>query len=77
TVLPFILRGVNLLGIDSVNAPKALRLEAWKRLGTDLDAGKLRAISSTIGFAGIVQAAHDIIDGKVRGRVVVDMTATS
>ncbi len=77
TVMPFILRGVALLGIDSVNAPKALRLEAWKRLGTDLDAGKLRAISSTIGFAGIVQAAHDIIDGKVRGRVVVDMTATS
>lgn len=73
SVAPFILRGVSLLGIDSVNAPKPLRLEAWKRIGTDLDARKLAAISKTIGFDGIIGAAHDIIDGKVRGRVVVDM----
>jgi acrylyl-CoA reductase (NADPH) len=73
TVAPFILRGVSLLGIDSVMAPKELRLEAWRRLGTDLDHAKLAALSTTIGFDGIVQAAHDIVEGKVRGRVVVDM----
>src|SRR5690349_18678629 len=50
SVAPFILRGVSLLGIDSVMAPKALRLEAWKRLATDLDHGKLAALSRTIGF---------------------------
>lgn len=73
SVAPFILRGVALLGIDSVMAPKALRLAAWKRLGTDLDAGKLAALSTTIGFDDIVGAAHDIVEGRIRGRVVVDM----
>jgi acrylyl-CoA reductase (NADPH) len=73
TVAPFILRAVSLLGIDSVMAPKALRLEAWRRIGEDLDVGKLRKLSRTIGFDGIVQAAHDIVEGKIRGRVVVDM----
>ncbi|HEY4191197.1 MAG TPA: zinc-binding dehydrogenase, partial [Mesorhizobium sp.] len=73
SVAPFILRGVSLLGIDSVRAPRELRLEAWRRIGADLDLGKLAALSTTIGFDGIVQAAHDIVEGKVRGRVVVDM----
>jgi acrylyl-CoA reductase (NADPH) len=73
SVAPFILRGVALLGIDSVMAPKALRLEAWKRIGRDLDAAKLASIATTIGFDGIIDAAHDIIDGKIRGRVVVKM----
>lgn len=73
TVAPFILRGVSLLGIDSVMAPKELRLEAWRRLGTDLDHAKLTALSTTIGFDDIIQAAQDIVEGKVRGRVVVDM----
>jgi len=73
SVAPFILRGVSLLGIDSVMAPLALRQEAWSRLVTDLDTDKLEALSSQIGFDGIVDAAHQIIDGKVRGRVVVDM----
>ncbi len=73
SVAPFILRGVALLGIDSVMAPKALRLEAWKRIGRDLDAAKLASIATTIGFDGIIDAAHDIIDGKIRGRVVVRM----
>ena len=73
TVAPFILRGVSLLGIESVMAPKPLRLEAWRRLGTDLDHNKLAALSTSIGFDGIIQAAHDIADGKVRGRIVVDM----
>ncbi|MCF6123926.1 oxidoreductase [Mesorhizobium sp. M7A.F.Ca.CA.001.07.2.1] len=73
SVAPFILRGVSLLGIDSVMAPKAVRLEAWRRIATDLDLQKLASLSSTIGFDGIVDAAHDIVDGKIRGRVVVDM----
>jgi acrylyl-CoA reductase (NADPH) len=73
SVAPFILRGVSLLGIDSVMAPKHLRLEAWQRLARDLDRDKLAAMTSTIGFDGIVGAARDIVDGKVRGRIVVAM----
>ena len=73
SVAPFILRGVSLLGIDSVMAPKEVRLEAWRRIGTDLDHAKLAALSTTIGFDGIIQAANDIVEGKVRGRIVVDM----
>ncbi len=73
TVMPFILRGVSLLGVDSVHAPKELRLEAWSRLASDLDMAKLASLSTTIGFDDIISTAHDIIDGKIRGRVVVDM----
>jgi len=73
SVAPFILRGVSLLGIDSVMAPIALRTEAWRRVATDLDHAKLAALSQTIGFDGIIDAATAIIDGRIRGRVVVDM----
>ena len=73
SVAPFILRGVSLLGVDSVMAPKAVRLEAWRRIGADLDLHKLASLSTTIGFDGIIDAARDIVDGKIRGRVVVDM----
>jgi acrylyl-CoA reductase (NADPH) len=73
SVAPFILRGVSLLGIDSVMAPKELRLEAWRRIATDLDHQKLGRLSTTIGFDGIEAAARDIVEGKIRGRVVVDM----
>ena len=73
SVAPFILRGVSLLGVDSVMAPKPVRLEAWQRLTRDLDLGKLASMTTTIGFEGIVEAARDIVDGKVRGRVVVAM----
>jgi len=73
SVAPFILRGVSLLGIDSVMAPKPVRVEAWRRIGTDLDLEKLASLSTTIGFDGIIDAAHDIVEGKIRGRVVVDM----
>ncbi|TIL70960.1 MAG: oxidoreductase, partial [Mesorhizobium sp.] len=59
--------------IDSVMAPKTVRMEAWRRIGTDLDLQKLANLSTTIGFDGIIDAAHDIVEGKVRGRVVVDM----
>jgi len=75
SVAPFILRGVSLLGIDSVMAPRSLRLEAWDRIRDDLDLEKLRTLSTTIGFDGIVDAARDIVEGKVRGRIVVDMKA--
>ncbi|RRI07690.1 oxidoreductase [Mesorhizobium tamadayense] len=73
SVAPFILRGVSLLGIDSVMAPKPVRLEAWRRIGADLDLKKLSTLSRAIGFDGIIGAARDIVDGKIRGRVVVDM----
>jgi len=73
SVAPFILRGVSLLGIDSVMAPKALRLEAWRRLAADLDHAKLAALSRTIGFDDIIDAAKAIVQGQVRGRVVVEL----
>jgi acrylyl-CoA reductase (NADPH) len=73
SVAPFILRGVSLLGIDSVMAPRALRQEAWSRLAKELDHAKLASFSRTIGFEEIPDAARDIVEGKVRGRVVVEM----
>ena len=73
SVAPFILRGVSLLGIDSVMAPRAIRNEAWRRLALDLDLAKLARLTTVIGFDDILKAAHDIMDGKIRGRVVVEM----
>ncbi len=73
SVAPFILRGVSLLGIDSVMAPMAIRLEAWRRLAAGLDLEMLDAITTRIPFGDILQTASDIVDGKIRGRVVVDM----
>ncbi|MGK2740723.1 acrylyl-CoA reductase (NADPH) [Tepidicaulis sp. LMO-SS28] len=75
TVLPFILRGVKLVGIDSVMAPKAIREEAWARLGKDLDLKKLDAMTTKAGLGDVPQLAQDILAGKVRGRVVVDVNA--
>ncbi len=73
SVMPFILRGVSLLGVDSVMAPKARRLKAWQRLASDLDPAVLETIATEIGLSEVVQAASDLIDGKVRGRVLVDV----
>ena len=73
TVMPFILRNVALLGVDSVMASRELRTEAWNRIGTDLDLSKLESLTTEIGFDDILQTACDLIDGKVRGRVIVDM----
>ncbi|PCH47476.1 MAG: oxidoreductase [Hyphomicrobiales bacterium] len=70
TVMPFILRGVSLLGVDSVMAPKALRQEAWSRLEKDLDLAKLESLSTEIAFDDLIAAANDIVEGKIRGRVV-------
>jgi acrylyl-CoA reductase (NADPH) len=71
TVTPFILRGVSLLGIDSVMCPLPLRQEAWRRLETDLDRGKIAAMTSEIGLADVIAAGARIIAGEVRGRIVV------
>jgi len=73
TVMPFILRGVRLLGVDSVMAPRASRLVAWERLARDLDPALLDVIATEIGLADAIAAAADLIDGKVRGRVLVDV----
>ena len=71
SVAPFILRGVSLIGIDSVMRPMPDRQLAWKRLESDLDREKLAAITSEIGLAEVIDAARDIVEGRVRGRIVV------
>lgn len=73
TVAPFILRGVTLAGIDSVMCPRADRLEAWRRLGSDLDISKLETISTEISLAEAIPAASRLINGEIRGRVIVDV----
>ena len=73
TVMPFILRNVALLGVDSVMQPKEKRIEAWDRITSDLDMGKLEDITSVIGFDDIIPTAQDIVEGGIRGRVAVDM----
>ncbi|PIQ56689.1 MAG: alcohol dehydrogenase [Comamonadaceae bacterium CG12_big_fil_rev_8_21_14_0_65_59_15] len=73
TVAPFILRGVTLVGVDSVMCPRPERIQAWRRLATDLDIGKLDAISSEIGLAEAIPMASRLLNGEVRGRVVVDV----
>jgi acrylyl-CoA reductase (NADPH) len=71
TVAPFILRAVSLLGIESVVAPLALRREAWARLERDLDRHKLAQMTQEIGLAGVIEAGQKIVEGGVRGRLVV------
>jgi acrylyl-CoA reductase (NADPH) len=71
TVAPFILRGIALLGVDSVMAPRALREQAWSRLARDLDAALLEEMTTEIGLDGAIDAAHRLMAGQVRGRVVV------
>jgi acrylyl-CoA reductase (NADPH) len=73
TVAPFILRGVRLIGIDSVMCPLPRRESAWQRLATDLDRGKLDAATTEVGLARAIDIAADLLAGRVRGRVVVDV----
>ena len=73
SVAPFILRGVSLLGIDSVMAPKEPRMAAWARLSRDLDASALDAIAQEIALGEAIDAAGRLMEGKVRGRIVVDV----
>jgi acrylyl-CoA reductase (NADPH) len=75
TVLPFILRAVTLVGINSVEAPAALRDTAWRRLATDLDEEALAAMTRFIPLAEAIPAAEDILAGRLRGRTVVDVRA--
>lgn len=70
---PFILRGVTLVGIDSVMCPREDRLEAWKRLARDLDLEKLGTIAKTISLNDVLSASADLLNGKIQGRVVVDV----
>ena len=73
SVAPFILRGVTLYGIDSVMAPKARRLVAYERLARDLDGAALDVIATEIGLADAIATAAELLQGKVRGRVVVNV----
>jgi acrylyl-CoA reductase (NADPH) len=73
SIAPFILRGVSLLGIDSVMAPKKRRIEAWGRLASDLDLAKLTTITKSIGLDEVIEAGKSILDGKIRGRLVVSI----
>ena len=73
SVAPFILRGVTLAGIDSVMRPRADRIEAWDRLARDLDLALLDEITREIGLEEALQVARELLDGQVRGRVVVDV----
>ncbi|MBF0152178.1 MAG: oxidoreductase [Magnetococcales bacterium] len=73
TVAPFILRGVTLVGIDSVTCPREERVEAWQRLARDLDMAKLETIAREIGLSEVIPLATRLLDGKVRGRTIVDV----
>ena len=73
TVMPFILRGVTLAGVNSVEAPRKLREEAWRRLAHDLDLELLDELTTEIGLADVVDHGPQIVAGAVRGRIVVDV----
>ena len=71
SVLPFILRGVKLLGIDSVMCPMARRIEVWRRLATDMKPPQLRSIATEITLDGLATAFDTLLKGRARGRFVV------
>ncbi len=71
TVMPFILRGVTLAGIDSVHCPRPRRIDAWRRLASDLEAAKLESITSEVNLDGVLDLAREQLAGRVRGRTVV------
>jgi acrylyl-CoA reductase (NADPH) len=73
SILPFILRGITVYGIDSVMLPKAPREEAWRRLATDLPLDKLDSTVSEAGLSDLMALASKILKGEIRGRVVVDV----
>ncbi len=73
SVAPFILRGVRLIGVNSVTTPLPRRLEAWQRLVRDLDLEKLKMLTTHVKLDDVQKVAEDIVAGKVRGRVVVDL----
>jgi acrylyl-CoA reductase (NADPH) len=75
TVIPFLLRGVNLLGIDSVMRPYEDRVRAWERIAQDLPMDKLEAMIKPATLADLPKLGADILKGQVQGRVVVDVNA--
>ena len=75
TVIPFLLRGVNLLGIDSVMCPREERIEAWRRLACDLPLDRLGKMAEIVPLAALPDLAPKILKGAVRGRIVVDVKA--
>jgi len=75
TVIPFLLRGVNLLGIDSVMCPREERIVAWQRLARDLPLAKLDRMTETAALSALPERAAKILAGGIRGRIVVDVTA--
>jgi len=74
SVAPFILRGVTLAGISSVMTPRPQRLEVWDRLARDLDLKKLESMTTTRPLRDVVELAPEILAGKVRGRVVLEVS---
>ncbi|MEM6616927.1 MAG: MDR family oxidoreductase [Pseudomonadota bacterium] len=74
TVMPFILRGVTLCGVDSVMVPRPRREAAWARIATDLDLAKLDAMTTTIPFDNVIETAGTILSGGIRGRTVVEIS---
>lgn len=73
SVAPFILRGVSLLGVNSVTRPRDERVAAWERLSRLLDLNEIDASTPEIGLEEAIGGAHDLLEGKIRGRVVVDV----
>ena len=74
SVVPFLLRGINLLGIDSVMCPREERVEACNRLARDLPLAKLERMTETVSLADVPALAPRILKGEVRGRVVIDLS---
>lgn len=74
TVMPFILRGVTLVGIESVMCPKPKRLEAWRRLSEDLNIDHLTKMSSEIGLSEVIPTSSSLLKGVIKGRLIVDVT---
>lgn len=75
SMVPFIMRGVTLAGVDTVNAPMALREQAWARLATDLDMAKLERMTQVVGLDATIATASQVLRGQVRGRTLVDVNA--
>jgi len=75
TVAPFILRGVTLRGVHSVHVARPRRLEAWRRLDEDLDRGLLASMTRVVPLAEVLAVSEEILGGRIRGRVVVDVNA--
>ena len=71
--MPFILRGINLYGIDSVYCPLELRQQAWERLAKDIDLEKLESISSLISLNEVLDNAKNMLAGGTKGRIVIDV----